>query len=467
MVLYRSLLQGKMTGMTFYYLELLLVLLVLAHLFHTRRPAQSLIIWMLVVLLLPLLGPLLYLLFGSRKVFARRGKPRLSFAGRAQSASANPLQRQLQPVLLADGIPPASDGHVIESSFDPGQARTWLMQAVEAAQESILLESYIFEPDETGRELLRRLAARAEAGVQVHLLLDMVGSWRAWLHQRSLFRALRQAGGQVAFFQPPSSLLQSRFNLRNHRKIYLFDQCLLLSGGINLAGEYLDPRRADHWVDLTFRSQGPMVDQYLETFVQDWHYTTGQRLALPPRSQPAEHGERAQAVPSGPDMEADGLRETLLLAIHRAEHCIELVTPYFIPDHPLLEALLTACKRGVRVRLLTPAETDHWISSMARLPGMRELLEGGAEIRLYRPTMLHAKLVLIDHHFVLMGSANLDYRSLLINHEIVSYCYGEGLCRSLHEQVQALHADTELWQPPASRVQQMWENVFRVLTPLL
>ncbi len=452
--------------MWLYSLGWLISLMTLVHLFYTRRPAQSLIIWVLVILLLPLAGPLLYLLFGSRKVFARRAKPQLSYAERQPEAPSHPLQVQLQRVLLANGIPPASGGHRIESSFSPGQARSWLMQAVEQARESILLESYIFEPDETGRLLLEKLTEKAHQGVAVYLLLDTVGSFSAW-RRPGLFRALRAAGGRVAFFQPPASLWQSRFNLRNHRKIYLFDQQLLLSGGINLAGEYLNPERDDHWVDLTFRSQGPMVDQYLETFLQDWHYTTGERLQLPSRSQAVAGGELAQAVPSGPDTEQDNLRETLLLAIHRAEHCIELVTPYFIPDHPLLEALLTACKRGVRVRLLTPEQTDHWLSSMARLPGMRELREAGAEIRLYRPTMLHAKLVLIDHQFVLMGSANLDYRSLLINHEIVSYCYGATLCRHLHRQIGALHEETRSWQPPTGRLQQMWENVFRVLTPLL
>ncbi len=444
----------------------LVALVALLHLLFSRRPAQSLIIWMLAILLLPLAGPLLYLLFGSRKVFARRAKPMLSYAERQGVCEVHPLQAQVQRVLLANGVPPASDGHRIESSFDPGQARLWLLQAVDAAQESILLESYIFELDETGRELLERLTHKARDGVRVCLLLDMVGSWNAWLRS-SCFRALEQAGGRVVFFQPPSSLLRSRFNLRNHRKIYLFDQHELLSGGINLAGEYLNPARRDHWVDLTFRSQGPMVDQYLETFLQDWFYATDEMLRLPCRSRIHAGGELAQAVPSGPDTPDDNVRESLLLACHRAERTIELVTPYFIPDHALLEALLTACKRGVRVRLLTPAQTDHWVSSQARLPNMRELYEAGADIRLYTPTMLHAKLVMIDGAFVLMGSANLDYRSLLINYEMVSFCYGAGLCRRLQGQLEPLYAHSVPWRPGGGRLQRVGENVFRVLTPIL
>ena len=451
--------------MNIYYLDILLAVLVLGHLLYQRRPTQSLIIWLLVVLLLPLVGPLLYLLFGSRKVFARRDKPPLMFPQHPMPQAPTPLSRQLIRLLDADGVPPAQPGQHVAVSLSPATARDWFFEAIDAAERSIWLESYIFEPDDTGRALLQRLTEKARSGVEVRLLIDAFGSLNAYLRP-GLFHALRAAGGQVAFFQPPSSLFKSRINLRNHRKIYLFDQTVLLSGGINLASEYLNPDQPGSWVDMTFRAQGPMVQTYAHTFAQDWHYTTGESLEL--KGNWTHQGDLlAQAVPSGPDMAADTIREVLLSAIAQAQRQILIVTPYFIPDEPVLEAVLLACKRGVAVRLLTPRVTDHLIFDLGRAPYMRELYEAGADICLYTPTMLHAKAVIVDEALAVIGSANLDYRSLLINYELVSLLYTPEAVTHLRQQLETLLPDTESFTPPAGPAVQLRENLTRIITPIL
>ncbi len=458
---------GKLTSMDSLYLfELILTLLVMGHLLYERRPTQTLIIWLLVVWLLPGVGALLYLLFGSRKVFARRPKPQLAFMPRPPVPLKGATQRAVHDVLMADGVPPAMNGNRIDCVFSPAEARAWLFDAIDQAEHSIYLETYIFEPDETGRALLRRLVAKARSGVQVKLLIDTFGSLNAWL-RRGEFAELETAGGQVAFFQPLSSLFRSRINLRNHRKIYLFDQRLLISGGINLAAEYLDPEQEGAWVDLTYRLQGPAVHAFLETFAQDWHYTTGQVVAFD-HLPVAPAGEQVvQPVPSGPDIPEDSLREALLQGLYRAKRQVDIVTPYFIPDEPVLEAVLLARKRGVHVRLLTPAQTDHLIFDLGRAPYMRQLVEAGAEVLCYQPTMLHAKALIIDRALAMIGSANVDYRSLLINYEMVAFCYHRPTLTALRDTLDALARDAVPYVPPPGRLPRLRENLTRIVTPIL
>jgi len=449
-----------------YLLELLLTLLVMGHLLYERRPTQTLIIWLLVVWLLPGVGALLYLLFGSRKVFARRPKPQLAFRPRQPVPLKGATQQAVHDVLVADGVPPAVAGNRVETAFSPAEARRWLFEAIDQAEHSIYLETYIFEPDETGRALLARLADKARAGVQVKLLIDTFGSLNAWM-RRGVFAELEAAGGQVAFFQPLSSLWRSRINLRNHRKIYLFDQRVLISGGINLAAEYLDPQRDDAWVDLTYRLQGPAVHAFLETFAQDWHYTTGQVIAFDHLAGESQGAEVVQPVPSGPDIPEDSLREALLQGLYRAKRRVDVVTPYFIPDEPVLEAVLVALKRGVHVRLLTPAQTDHLIFDLGRAPYMRQLVEAGAEVLCYQPTMLHAKALIIDRALAVVGSANVDYRSLLINYEMVAFCYHRPAVDALRAALDALAGQSLPYEPPPGRMARVRENLTRIITPIL
>ncbi len=450
--------------MTLYYLDLLFTLLVLGHLLYQRRPTQSLIIWLLVVLLLPFAGALIYLLFGSRKLFARKSKPPMQFAHLGR-LPATPLGDRIQTLLNHDTMPPATDGNHIQTALSPQAAHDWFFTAIDQAQESIWLESYIFTLDTTGQALLDKLTEKARQGVEVKLLLDAFGSWQAYL-QPWHFKALKAAGGEVAFFQPLYTLFKSRINLRTHRKIYLFDQHTLLSGGINLAAEYLGDRPENSWVDLTFKAQGSIVAHYAQTFSQDWHYTTGKKLTLTSTSLPSGT-LTTQAVPSGPDVATDPIRETLLLAFYQAQHSIWIVTPYFIPDEAILEAVLSACKQGVAVHLLTPSQTDHLIFDLGRAPYMRTLHEAGAQIHCYQPTMLHAKTVIVDEQFAMIGSANLDYRSLLINYELVSFVYEPAWIKTLQNQFQALLADTRPFVPDPSRKAQVRENLTRIITPLL
>ncbi len=445
--------------------DMLLALPVALHVLYHRRPTQTLIIWLLLVMLMPWVGALLYLLFASRKVFARRPKPLLGFPSATIRHPGQPLQQQVHKLCVSNGLPPALGGNNLELTIEPAMARSWLLQAIEQARSSIHLETYIFRLDATGKELLGLLAEKARQGVRVRLLIDAFGSMRAYLH-RGAFSELIEAGGEVAFFQPLGSLFKSRINLRNHRKIYLFDQHRIIAGGINLGAEYLDPDIAETWADMTFRLQGAVVPMYAQIFAADWHYATGRALDVD--NAPLLQGSQVvQVIPSGPDLEQDSLREALLCAIHQASSEIHMMTPYFIPDQLVLEAVMMAVKRGVRVRLLTPEKTDHLIFDWGRAPYMRELAEAGVEIRCFSQGMLHAKAVVFDRALAMMGSANLDYRSLLINYEVVTLCYDERTISDLLALFDALDAASSGFVPIDSEWRRFRENLVRIITPAL
>lgn len=445
--------------------DMLLALLVALHVLYHRRPTQTLIIWLLLVMLMPWVGALLYLLFASRKVFARRTKPLLDFPPATVCHPSHPLQQQVHKLCISNGLPPALGDNRLELTIEPATARSWLLQAIEQARHSIHLETYIFRLDATGRELLGLLAEKARQGVQVRLLIDAFGSLRAYL-SRGAFGELIEAGGEVVFFQPLGSLFKSRINLRNHRKIYLFDQQKIIAGGINLGAEYLDPGIAQTWADMTFRLEGTVVPMYAQIFAADWHYATGSVLDMDSAPLPLGH-QVVQVIPSGPDLEQDTLREALLCAIHQARSEIHMMTPYFIPDQLVLEAVMMAVKRGVRVRLLTPVKTDHLLFDWGRAPYMRELAEAGVEIRCFSQGMLHAKAVVFDHALAMMGSANLDYRSLLINYEVVTLCYDERTIGNLLGLFDALDAKAAKFEPVDTGWRRFCENLVRIITPAL
>jgi cardiolipin synthase len=451
----------------------LLVLISTLHMLYHRRPAQSLIVWMLTLFLLPFLGVLLYFIFGSRKVLYRRAKPYIHLHPVAESTPSTPLARQTAQLIEGNNLPRPSQNNRVEPIADPQEAFLAFSQAIQQAQHNIYLETYIFEMDVTGTALLEQLKAKAQQGVSVRLLIDAFGAMPLYLNPKKL-KPYRQAGIEIAFFHPLATFLQKRLNLRTHRKIYLIDEQTVFTGGMNLSKDYLLPPDAavsqqNSWVDLFFKMEGEVCQHYLEVFKEDWQYTTGK--ALPnqnfEKTLPAKANTLLQAVPSGPDVENDALLEALLQAFYQAQRRITLVTPYLIPSHNILDALQVALKKGVQVTLLTPAKTDHLIFDWGRSSYMRELHDLGAEIYCYGKTMLHAKLVIIDDEVMMLGSANLDYRSLLVNYEMVSFCYSEPLMQTMQEWVDDLQSQSEIYRPKQDRTTLLLENLSRIVTPLL
>lgn len=457
-----------------YLLDIALVVTALLHMLYQRRSPQNLMAWTLTLLLLPFIGIMLYILFGSRKLFNKppRKRPVPERSALQIPLAGAGLAQRIERLLHANHLPAGSHDNQLLLCDDDRRAFARLLELIETARWQIHLQTYILENDATGRALLDALSRKARQGVEVRLLLDAVGSFHLYRNRRAL-RDFQQAGGQVAFFQPLlRSLLRSQINLRNHRKIYLFDNRILLTGGMNLSNDYLGAAARQRWQDLLFEIHGSSLLQYQRIFNADWFHASGERLPPPqpeqPPTRPAEKpGALVQVIPSGPDINSDALYETLLQGIYMARQQLTLVTPYFIPDSDILNALLIALKRGVKVTLISPQTSDHLLFDLGRSSYMRELAEQGGEILLYPHTMLHAKLVLIDRQTLFIGSANLDYRSLFINHEVVNAVYDPAFISAVEHWLTPIQHACHPYQPSQQPGRRLFENLTRIFAPIL
>jgi cardiolipin synthase len=263
--------------------------------------------------------------------------------------------------------------------------------------------------------------------------------------------------------------LRNYINLRNHRKIYLFDRRIVLTGGMNLSSEYLGPSPdARRWHDLLFCIEGPAVFHYLEIFASDWAYASGYHIPITLDIVPPDQGDAyIQVVPSGPDIARDALFEALLCAIYAAKKRIWIVTPYFVPVTSLQEALIIAHHQGIDVKLITPYDSNHLLADLVRSSYMRELMDAGVEVALYQGPMLHAKAILFDDDSAMLGSVNIDNRSLLLNYEVVSFAYSASIIAEMNDWMLKLLQNCHHDMKPQGTMRRIAENLMRVVAPQL
>lgn len=450
----------------FYLLWQVVLLLVLLDMTNRRRAPASMIGWFLVIFSIPYAGVLLYLFIGRRKISSTPHKPDFSESNPALPGLADPFEA----VLHRNGIPPATEGNRFTLITDATEAFDALMEAIGRAEHSIWLATYIYGDDAQTQALSQALSAKAEAGVDVRLLIDAFGSFGLYLWPAPL-DAMRRAGVRVEFFMPLRPFLRNtHFNLRLHRKIYLFNGRTVFSGGMNLSGEYLGPDDIpDRWEDLLFRIEGPAATLYRDVFASDWNFTS-QEQPLPKHSGttlPPAGEERIHVVPSGPDIASDALYEALINAIYNARERIWIVTPYFIPDESMMEALKIARRKGVDVKLITSERADHLLFEITRSSYMREIGEWGGDVVLYHTRMLHAKAILIDRSSVMVGTLNFDNRSLFLNYEIVSIGYDGTMVTTVEAWMTGLLSHAHRRIRPAGKLRRLFENLGRIIAPQL
>lgn len=433
-----------------------------------RRRTHTLT-WLVIIILAPYIGIPLYLMIGTRrfnKTVKIKGKLLLS-ACHDHSESVTGIARSIKPLLEGMDMQPPSCGNRFE--LLPDGIATWnkFIELIESSTQSIELETYVFKMDPTGTKLRDLLVKKARSGVKVRLLIDSLGSHST---KKSFMRPVVDAGGEVSWFIPIlHNPWQSSGDTRNHRKIAIFDRKHVIAGGSNLGEEYIGPTPAkDRWVDINFHIQGPVVTHYFEVFRNDWEFSTRDTLQIDPLPTADPVGDcLAQVIPSGVDVPGDVLYNAVVTAIYEARQRLWITTPYFVPNGPLTQALTLAAYRGVDLRIIIPEVSNQKLADIARGPAIREIAECGGRIIRYTGGMFHAKTIIADDDWALVGSMNTDRRSLFLNFEVMLSLYR-------HEDVKII-ADwnSRLMDPclegakESSSKRRGWESLVRLLAPEL
>lgn len=482
---------------------------------HKHRPASA-VLWLAVVWALPIWGALGYLVLGVDQIRRFAPGPRRlerlfrsyieagpeefpgsgdsgrspSDLGPGEEATARPSGAAATPApadggsgsalrrgahilrLTEPAIRPyrVTRGNRVELLVDGVELYPALDEALDSAEERVDFQTYILTPDRVGRGLVDRLAVLAGRGVRVRLLYDGFGSAPAYL--TGLLRRARKAGIGVAASHP-----RGYPNLRNHRKVAVVDGRVAFVGGLNVDDRNLpgaDGAPPDR--DYHMRVLGPVVRDLEFQFLIDWSRATGEPLELvtrdtPPRWTPTDGDALAQVIPGGPERSGGGLAMAFFGAIAAAERSVAIVTPYFLPDDTIIAVLRYAATRGVDVRIVLPGRSNHWYTAHAARALYDRLLDVGVRIYERRPPFMHAKALVVDGVYSMLGSANLDFRSFYLNFELDLEVASETFATAVLGQIEREIAESEQVSLEAYRrrpvTRKLTESVCRLLHPML
>jgi len=422
--------------------DFLAALLASIHALLHKRDSRAATLWIACIWLLPVFGPISYLMLGVNRIRRRAvslgvhktfSRPVPKNLGEPQHEGAEHL-KMLARAVSGVVTRPLTTGNKIQPLVNGDEAFPLMLAAIESAQKSISLCTYIFDNDASGKQFVSALQRAIQRGVAVRVLVDAAGTRYSW---PPITWRMRHAEIPFAKFLPASILTPWRvatINLRNHRKSLVIDGKIAFTGGMNIRqGNVFAEKPKSPVQDLHFRVGGPVVAQLQEAFANDWAFATGKILDGDlwfPHVSSCGHAI-ARVITDGPDGDFEKLRWTLLAALAEAQTSVHILTPYFLPDPALISALNLAALRGVRVDIILPARNNLPYVQWASRALWWQVLERGCRLWLTPPPFDHSKLMIVDGHWVLLGSANWDARSLRLNFELNVECYGRDLAHDL------------------------------------
>ena len=457
--------------------------------FENREPSKT-AAWLLILIVLPVVGFILYIYFGQnfrkKRIFKQKDIINEEELDRMIEVQFRKVQdsnffddqdiysrKKLITLLLKNSKSPFTINNHSEVLTNGKESFKEIFQAIHSARDHIHIEYYIIKDDKVGNILRKLLILKAHQGVKVRLIYDGLGSRKL---SKKYLRSLDHAGVEYAPFLPVKvPLLNSKLNYRNHRKIVIVDGKTGFIGGLNVGDEYwVGSNKLGFWRDTHFKIQGEAVYILQYIFLMDWYYAAGKKIGEYKNYFPDHryYGEELiQIAASGPDHPWEGIQQAYFTSIATAQEKIYIESPYFIPDESLLMALKTSALSGVDVRLILPDKPDHKTVFWASRSYIYELLEAGVRVFLYNKGFIHAKILLVDGIVASVGTANMDIRSFRLNFEVNALIYNKDTVARLEEDFfQDIEESTEIILEEFIK-RPIWDKIresfTRLLSPIL
>jgi cardiolipin synthase A/B len=423
------------------------------HAAMTKDEVRAATGWVAVVLLSPFFGAFIYLVAGVNRVRRQAVKRRRRSRSRAQEEKLNiALEDAIAfPSLarLGDSVSPfrLRQGNRVTPLCGGDEAFPAMLEAIRSAKRSIALATYIFDHDEAGLAFVEALGEAHARGVLVKVLIDGVGSRYS---KPPVARLLAKSGIATALFMSDVIGLKLPYaNLRSHRKILVVDGHVGFTGGMNIRAHFLSSVMGDEVAqDTHFRIEGPLVEQVMTVFAEDWSFTTnenlqGARWFARHETTSFEDGVPARAVPSGPDASLESTHAMIMGALAVARERVLVATPYFLPDQQLVAAFGVAARRGIAVDIVIPKANNLKLVDHAMTAQLDQVLRHGCRVWRARGTFDHSKLLTIDGAWSYIGSSNLDPRSLRLNFELDVEVHDAGLAAWIEARIRSRIDDAE------------------------
>lgn len=453
--------------------------------FIERKDPTTTWAWLLILLVLPGLGFIIYLLFGQNLSRQKIFKDKIISDEKKRMASNQDIMAfskhngggkfaDIQKMNFNNSGAKYTVNNSVDVYTNGEDKFKQLIEDIRNAKSYIHVEYYIFKKDILGKRVIEELTKKAEEGLEVRLLVDAMGSR---MLTKKMLKKYIGAGGKFSLFFPGIlPHVNTRINYRNHRKIVVIDGIYGYVGGFNVGKEYInrDPEFG-FWRDTHVRIKGNAVDDLNERFLLDWCYASEEKIT--------DYGKYAnkcrdndgdvcmQIVTSGPDHKEEYIKNAYIKIINNAKKNVYLETPYFVPDAPVLEALKISAFSGVDVRIIIPGKADHFFMKWAASSYIGELLDAGVKVYMYRNGFIHAKTIVSDSGVMSIGTANMDIRSFKLNFEVNAFIYDDRVAidgeNQFRKDMELSEEVTKEKYNSRSLMLRIEESLIRLVSPIL
>ena len=476
--------------MRFYIAIVILLMLanmisVFSLIFIERKDPTTTWAWLLILMLIPGIGFIIYLLLGqnlSRQKIFREKKiiDKTRAAGLEEMQEIRGIKKELQDeysdLILMNYNHCGSiytTGNEVKTYISGEKKFQDLIKDIRAAKKFIHIEYYIFRFDDLGKAIINELKEKVDEGIEVRLLVDGMGSKS--LKQKEI-RYIKSLGIKLSIFFPGAfPRINTRINYRNHRKIVVIDGEIGYVGGFNVGNEYVNRgHQFKFWRDTHLKVKGQAVNELNKRFILDWDYASDENLdnIIKYFPKPKEYGDVGmQIVSSGPDHMDEYIKIAYMKIINNARKYVYIQTPYLVPDEPILEALRISALSGVDVRIIVPDKPDHFFMEWVLSANIANLIDYGVKIYRYNNGFIHSKTIVSDDIVSSIGTANMDNRSFRLNFEVNAFIYDGVVAKEqskifLNDQKFSTFVTKEAYEK-RSRVLRIKESLIKLVSPIL